>query len=295
MVELVWSEINLSRTSKMEQTNKSSKEIILDIFSKKDLLEQWKYSKIKWLPDTEESKTMNKDMITEIWKAEEWTMRKIYEGNDIDDKYLTYAQTYIHKKLKKDGVTNKDICKIMQLIKGERFLIMTNKNNEWEDRYVQFEIKDNKRQKYWAQGEKIIGRHIDDGVNIKHMADYLLEGKKEIIDKIPAYKDIKYIHSCTWLGDKNFIKRWEKERKGKPSRIIDLFNQEKNYSKYLGTQEREIWFWKKRRFANQEDKLWPVIEKYIQDTQNNMWEGERLINLEKMEKRQKRHMEKQRS
>jgi hypothetical protein len=44
--------------------------------------------------------------------------------------------------------------------------------------------------------DKIIVRHINDGVDLWNMVQSLLEWKENIINKIDKYKDINFIKSC---------------------------------------------------------------------------------------------------
>ncbi len=249
------------------------------------LLKDKQYKQVKYSPNSLVSSDENRQLIKEHKKY----IDKLYTKYDIANKYLENAKEFITRIENKKHISNRNFIKTMQVINWDRFLITCNKNNEIKKAYIHMEVKKinqemkksiekhypNKRQK----NTKIVMRHIDVGVDLWKMGNVLLEGKQEILNKIPWYQDIQFIHSCGRLWDKDFVKFLEKEKPN--SRIVSCFKEEKNYSKYLWENLREPKFWEKRMIW--EWNMKEIINKY-EEKNKNLQEWELLIDIEKMER-----------
>jgi hypothetical protein len=109
-------------------------------------LEKGKYKSIKRLDENiddkeflQENTKMNKEIINKIMDGR---IEEFYKQHDIE-KYLACAKDFIQTKLNAEKVSNRDVCKVMQLIKGQRFLVFANKNPAGQNRYCWLEVKKN--------------------------------------------------------------------------------------------------------------------------------------------------------
>lgn len=252
---------------------------------KVDLLKKWKYKNIKYSLNSIKGSNDNREIIGE----EYFEIENFYNKYWIDQKYLDNAKDFIDRVLIKKHIDNRNFSKVMQLINWDRFLVEVNKDIEWNSCYIHMEIKnvDNElidkvkkvNDDIDINIDKIIVRHINDGVDLWNMVQSLLEWKENIINKIDKYKDINFIKSCAWLWDRNFINWWKQKREWKSSKIIDYFDQEQNYSYYLLENQRETDFWRKR--IKEWSSLIDTIEEYENDV-CPLAEWELLIDLDKM-------------
>jgi hypothetical protein len=99
---------------------------------KLDLIEKREYNKLQYIyddkgeyldkrEDTPESEKLNKEIVEESgWQSK---IAKFYETNNIDLSYQEYAEHFIENRLKQEGISNKNLYKIMEIIQGDRFLI----------------------------------------------------------------------------------------------------------------------------------------------------------------------------
>lgn len=274
---------------------------------KLDLFKNNKHKELKYSQNSNKWSNENREIIDEHINK----LDLFYVEHSIDNKYLENAKNFIEWILCLDtsskSVNNKNFYKVMQLIYGQRFLVLSNDKN-WKKSYIHMEIKKfnqedkDKLSEYddfdmnRVENKNIIARHFDNEIDMDTVADCLLEWKDNIINKIDDYKNIDLIKSCSWTWDKDFIEWWkenrenlkeEKDENGNiikkskgPSKIIDLFEREKEYSYWMRKSSREDWFWRKR--MRKDAKNLPLdIEKYEKE-KGLLAEGERIIDLKKM-------------
>lgn len=255
---------------------------------KLELLSKKKYKMIKNSPNSLQSYKDNREIINK----EKNKIDNFYQKHNIDKKYLENAKTTITKILKKRNIKNREFYRIMQLINWERFLININKYEEWKDCYIQMEIKninnDEIKQKYQERkikSNKIVSRHIDSWINLLEIDKKLLEGKKNILDKIPEYKDIPFIQSKSRLRNKNLInllKENNNKKKNKQSNIVNTFEQEvNNYASYLWEEKEDKTNWQK--FVEKGSTVERLILGYEKEN-CPLKDGKILIDIEKMKK-----------
>lgn len=255
---------------------------------KLELLSKKKYKMIKNSPNSLQSYKDNREIINK----EKNKIDNFYQKHNIDKKYLENAKTTITKILKKRNIKNREFYRIMQLINWERFLININKYEEWKDCYIQMEIKninnDEIKQKYQERkikSNKIVSRHIDSWINLLEIDKKLLEGKKNILDKIPEYKDIPFIQSKSRLRNKNLInllKENNNKKKNKQSNIVNTFEQEvNNYASYLWEEKEDKTNWQK--FVEKGSTVERLILEYEKEN-CPLKDGKILIDIEKMKK-----------
>lgn len=282
MIEIVWSDIIKSKEKRIDVSSS-----ILDVLTKDEkinFLEKREFKKIKKLPNTEESYHINLEIAKKLYNERQKKMEEFYYKHGIDEKYLQYAKDNINRKIKKGRIENRQMKSIMQSLTWERFFIKAEWKEENQDVYLSYEIRIDKNGKL-----ERIQRHTDDNMKIENMVEYMLEWKDNILNKIPEYKDIDMVFSWTWLGDRDFIQRRKEKRseEGKePWNIINLYEQEENYTEYLEDNTREKWFRKKHISKN--STLRHTIEEYEKNVRP-LKEGKRIINLNKMENRNKEH------
>lgn len=190
---------------------------------------------------------------------------------------------YLNEALESSNVDNKKLRKCAKISRGETFLFSS---GEVKDKCIWLELK-----KVWERKDLdilewqkyFLQRHIDDGIDITHMSDVLLQWKK-LFDFYLAEKKIKYIVSSSWLFDDEFNEFWMNERKKEwkleiPNRV-KIRRESLNYGWILPPWEAEEDV--ERFFIWWPNSMTRAFEKY-KEGWKKIKEGKWYIDLEKLE------------